>query len=344
MLVAAAGAGAAPDATSAKRLYPGAVNPKFKPPKLNGQSMRVIFGSSASTAKIAVLHAIDLLKSWGATTTVTYIDSQAVTTSALARGDADVTVQGALDGFGLVEANFPLKAIALSAPRLDYGLICKPSITSLSQLRGASIGVLDNTGVTYGAAVRPLKRAGLTVSDVKIIQTGGKSARVAALLSGRSDCTMLYTSDMIPLQAQGYNNIYSYIRNSPDLTGDMVWATPDWIAGHKTLIRALNEALLLSYRWINNPKNKNAFIAAGIANVPGTDANVLSTVWNVYTSSKLTPSNAILTPALVTHNQAVYRDLGLLRRITPASEVAELQQPALALKAVGPFITKKKKK
>jgi ABC-type nitrate/sulfonate/bicarbonate transport system substrate-binding protein len=306
--------------------YPGATNPTFKPPNLHGQSFHVFFGSSVNTSKVPILHAIALLAKWGATTKIDYVDSNQIGIGALLQGQADAEVDGIDGGVAAFKAAQGIVAIALSQPRLDYGLICQKNITSVTQLqKGVTIGVVDSTGTTPLMGLIAAKRAGIGEGDVRLIITGGQSSRAAALIGGRTDCTVLGTTNLQSLEAQGFHTVYSYIKNSPGLWGDIVWSTPAWVKAHRTMAIALNEALLLSYRWVDSPANKNAFVQEAL----------LGTLYDLYVSQHLVPPNSVLTKAGLSYNQAVFRDFGLMDSILPPSQFANTTVAAQALKNVG---------
>jgi ABC-type nitrate/sulfonate/bicarbonate transport system substrate-binding protein len=339
-LLAAAGTAAAHPATSTT--YPGATNTSFRPPNLKGQNFHVFFGSSVNTSKIPILHAIGMLAKWGASTKIDYVDSNQIAIGALLQGQADAEVDGIDGGVTAFQAGQGIQAFALSQPSLDYGFICKKSITSVSDLTpGLTIGVVDTTGINPLNALMVAKRAGLSASQVKLIIVGGQSSRAGALIGGRIDCTILGTSNLLALEAQGYHTIYSFIKNAPGLWGDIVYSTPKWLASHKTMALALNEALLLSYRWVDNPKNKNAYIQETLADVPGTEQAEVSQLYRIYTANHLVPPNSILTTAGLTYNQAKFHDFNLQPELVASSQLGNVTYAKLALKKVG-LVGKKK--
>jgi ABC-type nitrate/sulfonate/bicarbonate transport system substrate-binding protein len=314
----------------------GATNPSFRAPNLAGQTLNLTFDTPVETSKMMVLHAVSLLQDWGASVTVNYVDSEQIGFASLIRGGTDAVAEDEQSGVEAVEANTGIIAYALASPRLDINFVCKPGITSLSKLkRGVTIGVVDTTGINLVEAAVVMKAAGLSLNDAKLIVTGAQSDRAAALLSGRTDCTVLNTSNSIEVAPQGYRTIYSFIKDDALLSNELLWTTPAWLAKNPKLALAVNEALTLSYRWIDDTANKQAFIKDTMAAVPGTTASQVSQLYTVYVDDGLTPPNASLTESLMSYQVHLFASLGALSKVIPVSKFADLTFAAQALANVG---------
>ncbi len=307
----------------------------FVPPNLTGQKMRLLFASGAGLGKIQIIHALNLLKSWGAETSYDFVDSQQIGIGAVLSGSADVVDSGPSDAIDAVQAGGNVELFALSAPRYDYIFTCKPSITSLSQLKGVTIGVVDTTGTNLQQSIIVMKAAGLTINDATLVITGGQSKRVAALLSGRTDCTIVGYYNYLTVKAQGYTALFNFMSDGPALYYTASFTTKDWIAGHAAMALAYNEALLLSFRWLNDTANKAQYVQEALTEVDGTVEAQVADTYDVYVKNGFTSPNAIMTDADLTSQMDQLVTMGAYQSAIPTSQYADLSFGQQALAAVG---------
>ncbi|HVB77625.1 MAG TPA: ABC transporter substrate-binding protein [Candidatus Nitrosotalea sp.] len=304
-------------------------------PNLSGQTIRFVYDGTPALSTVNLDHAFGILKSWGANVQVTYAGSTQVVFAAMVQGDADVmefSAQGALAG---IDSGINLKAFALVNPRMDYAFISKPSIKKLSQLKGAKIGVLDTVGLNGIQAEMVVKAAGLKSSDVSLIAAGGQGQRVAALLSGRLDATMVGFSNYLQLKSQGYNLLYSYTKEQPKLYDGILWSTPTWLSSHKATAIAINQALIESSRWVDNTKNKSAFVTEADNLIKGSDASVTGQMYDTYIQNNMFPPNAILDQSALSFNQSEYVQYKALKESLPVSQWSDVTFAQQALKKEG---------
>ncbi|MBX5493257.1 MAG: ABC transporter substrate-binding protein [Chloroflexi bacterium] len=83
----------------------------------------------------------------------------------------------------------------------------KPTITQVADLRGKIVGVTRFGSSTHFAAIAMLASAGLQPDDVVLLQTGGVSESLAALLSGQTDAVMLAPPQNLEAQRAGYHQL-----------------------------------------------------------------------------------------------------------------------------------------
>jgi ABC-type nitrate/sulfonate/bicarbonate transport system substrate-binding protein len=302
-------------------------------PNLSGKTIRVIYNGSPSLATVILDHAEGLLRQWGADVQTNYGGTAQVVFGAMLNDQADVlefSPQGALSG---IDNGLDLKAFALDGPRMDYAFISKPSIKTIAQLKGTKIGLLDTVGLNGVQVSLVLAAGGLKSSDVTIIQTGGQGARVAALLSGRIDATMVGFANYLQLKSQGYNLLYSYTKEQPKLIDGVLWAKSTWLASHKTEAVAFNQALLESFRWFDDTKNKSAWVSEASTLLTGSDPSVTTQMYDIYQQNGMYPPNSILDLNALSFNQDEYVQFKSLTKSLPVSQWADpsFSQQALTL-------------
>ena len=304
-------------------------------PNLAGKSVRVMFNSSPDPNKVVPVHALHLLEQWGAKVQIDWGSSSQVSIAAITSGQSDVlsiSIQGALSA---VNNGVNLQTFALSQPRQDYVFVSRPNVPTLADLKGKNVGILDMAGINSVHARIVLDAAKLTLKDVNIIEAGGQGARAAALLAGRLDGTMFGMSNWLKLQKDGYHLLYSYTKDQPNFVDDIWWAKPEWLKANPEMAQAMNEALLQSYRWFNDTKNKDAFIKETAALVKGSDDAITAQLYDLYRENSMYPANAILSTEALTFNQKTFVDLKSLPKALPVDTWADFSYATKALARVG---------
>lgn len=307
----------------------------FTPPDLTGKKFKLLFASGANMAKVPTVYALNLMKQWGADTSFDYVDSQQIGMAAVLHGDADVVDGGPSDAIDAVQAGADVVAFALTVPKYDYIFTCKPSITSLSQLKGVTIGVVDNTGTNLEQAILVMQKAGLTIKDATLVITGGQSKRVAAMLSGRTDCTIVGYLNYLTVAAQGYTNLFNFMTDAPPLYYTTAYTTSTWLNANHDLAVAFNEALLLSHRWVMDPANKAAFITQTQSVVTGADPAAVGTAYDAWIAANLFPPNATMTDTDLTAQMDELVSIGAYSAPLPTLTYANVHVGEEALAAVG---------
>lgn len=304
-------------------------------PNLSGKTIRVIYNGTPSIATVVETHAEQLLRTWGADVQVTYGGDAKVVYGAMLTDQADVMEFSPQGGITGINSGIPLKAFAVTGPRMDYAFISKPSIKQLKDLKGAKIGVLDTVGLNGVQESLVLKAAGLTDKDVTSIQTGGQGARVAALLSGRIDATMVGFVNYLTLQKQGYNLLYSYTKEQPKLIDGVFWAKDSWLKGHNTEAVAINQALLEAARFFNDGKNKQAFVDEAVALVKGTAAADAAQMYDIYKQNDFFQPNYVVSPDVFQFNQDLYFQYKSIDKEVPVAQLVTTKYSQDALNKEG---------
>lgn len=324
ILVSATAAGAAGKHTTLK------IDPSIK-----NQRFTLIIQGSGDPSKIVETHAIDILKKWGVDASVRYNPTSSnVAIAQVQSGDAEAFANAIAGGYGAAVAGIPVVDFALLEPRMDYVFISRPDITSISQLKGKKIGVLDTSSVNYPQALLVLKHAGLGAGDVNVTVVGGQSARLAALVAGRVDATMLSHAAWLQLQPQGYHMLWDYTKQTGNLYDDNAFATKSWLAGHKALATAFNEALLLSYAWFSNPKNADAVVKEAMANWSGQDAATLTKLYDILRSNNAYPPCYSMNIPTLKYQATLFEQLGAVKGHLPVGDWANVAYTNAARKAV----------
>jgi ABC-type nitrate/sulfonate/bicarbonate transport system substrate-binding protein len=312
-------------------------------PNLQGQSASIITTEGALDT-VVMYHAEDLLRQWGAKVTVTEAGGTSIAVAGAVTGQADVADISPLAGYSAVVNGLDMKVFAISGPRTDDVFVSKPSITSMKDMKGATVGVLSLNSVNGIETGLALAQGGLKIPDVSIVQAGGQSVRVGALLGGRLDGGPISLDNYrTALASHGFHILYNYMSQAPTLIHDVLWAKPSWISSHQAMALAFNRALLQSFRWFNNPKNKSAFVQLATSKLQGVDAAQAAATYDDYLHYHFYPVNDILTNATLASNESAFSTYNLIPKALPISDWVD---PSFAKKALAieKLVVKPKKK
>jgi ABC-type nitrate/sulfonate/bicarbonate transport system substrate-binding protein len=99
----------------------------------------------------------------------------------------------------------PVVIVATLENKLPMLLVSRPEIKEPHQLRGKTIGINRFGGSNDAAVLMAVKAWKMDPSDIKMIQTGGTSARMAALLSKKVDATVQSYPEIYQARKLGMN-------------------------------------------------------------------------------------------------------------------------------------------
>src|SRR5665213_345506 len=309
---------------------------------LAGQRFYLLEQSSPTTSKVIEDHAINILKSEGVDAKLMYNPgSSNIAIAQLEGGSVDAFGNAVAGGLSAALAGIPVVDFALMNPREDYVFLTRPDVTSLSQLKGKKIGVLDVTSINYPQELIVLKKAGFGASDVSTVVAGGQSSRLAALVAGRLDGTMLSHAAAIQLLPQGYHVLYDYTKQSASLYDDNAFAMKSWLVSHKAMAIEFNKALLQSFAWFSNPKNSAAVVQEAMSLVQGADQAQTQQLFDQLRQLNWTPPKQILNIPTLKYEQALFQQIGAIQNTLPVGQWANVAYANAARAALYPIKKKK---
>jgi ABC-type nitrate/sulfonate/bicarbonate transport system substrate-binding protein len=129
------------------------------------------------------------------------------TLAALANGDLDFVQSGASPFIPYAAKGGDVVLLGCLANKvIDYVLIAHPSISRIEQLRGKpSAPAASATRLIITWEI--LKRNGISLKEVRLVQTGLQPERVAALRQGLTMASILNRPNNLPLEQEGYKRL-----------------------------------------------------------------------------------------------------------------------------------------
>ncbi len=116
----------------------------------------------------------------------------------------------------------PIVIVATIENKLPMLLISRPEIKEPQQLRGKVIGINRFGGSNDAAVLMALKAWKMDPKDISMLQTGGTSARMAALLSKKVDATVQSYPEIYQAKKLGMNVLadigdFGYFTNTSNI-------------------------------------------------------------------------------------------------------------------------------
>ena len=199
-------------------------------------------------------------------------------------------------------------------------LIAKPGITSVAQLKGQKVGVVDEAGALYASLVIRLHRAGLKPSDVTFVPMAFPTM-AAQMASGAVSAVVTIYPFQGQLLGQYHDvNLGNTIEQAVggQTVMDAGWAaTAKWASAHKSTIQKFQKAQQEALAWMKaNTSQAQALLeTTALGSLPAFVANN----YNVTGYVSLTPKVSYLAPWI-----NPLRNAGLLSKKWTKKEVQAL--------------------
>jgi NitT/TauT family transport system substrate-binding protein len=179
---------------------------------------------------------------------VVYVNSGSLLNQALIAGTFDVSFSQGSEAMLAKLRGADMRIIAVVANRFNHVYIAAPSIKSLKQLKGKTVAVSRFGSGSHFQTNLALKEGGLDPDkDVTILQIGNSGARMAAILSGAVEGTIM-AADFVPkARKEGFNILtdlaetkIEYPFLSLNMMGGFVDRNPKMT---KALIKGMSESI-----------------------------------------------------------------------------------------------------
>jgi NitT/TauT family transport system substrate-binding protein len=137
-----------------------------------------------------------------------YMRGTVPTTAALANGEIEFVQSGAAPFINYAARGGDVTLLGCLANKvIDYVFIAHPSISRIEQLRGKTIGISRPGDQTFYYVREILKRYGIGIKEVRLVQTGLQPERVAALRQGLVVASILNRPNNLVLEQEGFKRL-----------------------------------------------------------------------------------------------------------------------------------------
>lgn len=219
------------------------------PPAMAAEEVSVAYisDSAASSVPFWIAKEAGLFKKYGLDVELIFINGSTRGIQSLIAGDLGFTGAVGTSAINGRLAGGDIKIVDSMVNTLPYYLVGKPSIKSPEDLRG-KVAATHIPGTSADFAMRlALRRYGITYKDIKALTVGGSPARIAAVMKGQVDFTVVTEPGKIKGEEAGLKVILDMAKlNIPFqftcgvTTTKMIREHPDAVLG---FVKALADAI-----------------------------------------------------------------------------------------------------
>jgi ABC-type nitrate/sulfonate/bicarbonate transport system substrate-binding protein len=284
--------------TAAPTTAPGSMAPESMAPAtpaLESTTLKVAKAGDHAFDDVSIGYWIQLMKDkYGVTVVYDNTSATDVSLRAAVSGADDMAVAMSLTGLVQLvqQSGTDARLIAADTAASDYFIVSQSSIQTVSDLTGKTEGISAPGDASELVSHLCLNDLGFDYSTLKIVQIGGTSARVAALLAGQIDIGAAHVADANAAVAASNGKLRLFqdcgkvVGNYP-VTGMVT--TGAWLQSHPNLAQAAVNGYIDAMRWA--AANKDAYITFAKTWVPDMDPTQMPAAYDYFKSVGFWPVN-----------------------------------------------------
>ena len=236
---------------------------------------------TGSTAVIYVTQKAGLFERHGLEVRVVYLITVPVTASALISGDLQIALMSGSASLSAAMGGADVVQIGGLVNRLDYGLMISPSIKSLQELKGSSVGIAGLGGASEFAANHIFRKEGMVPGkDVVLLSVGGVAERLGALATGKLKAVLIEPPFTGKAEKMGFSRLVDFPTLDLEFQTIGVATTRSYLkSGRKTglsFLKAITEAIY----FYKTHKKETMTILASVLKMQDQDA--LEEMYSLY--------------------------------------------------------------
>jgi ABC-type nitrate/sulfonate/bicarbonate transport system substrate-binding protein len=180
---------------------------------------------------------------------VVYVNSGSLLNQALIAGTFDVSFSQGSEAMLVKLHGADMRITAVIANHFNHVYLTAPGITSIKQLKGKKVAVSRFGSGSHFQSNLALKEGGLDPEkDVTILQIGNSSARMAAILSGTVDGTIM-AADFVPrAKKEGFNIVADLADSKIDYPFLSLNMMESYIERNPKMVKAIIKSMSESIR------------------------------------------------------------------------------------------------
>ncbi|HVA23151.1 MAG TPA: ABC transporter substrate-binding protein [Chloroflexota bacterium] len=257
------GAAAAKPAASA----PAGAAPRYGGGDPNGYPIRIAYASPAvaSWPFYAALSQGFFAQQHLAISMIQMAGSVAIT--GLSKGDIDFTnaPSNAIEG---ASRGLPFKMVLSSWDRTPWTISGKAELKSIQDLKGKRVGTNQVGSSPYLYLQAALKRAGMSMADIKVVSSPGTQDTFTLLLAGQLDAAVVSPPFDAIAEDKGFHQV-AFIGDALQQPYIGLGTSATFIAQHRPQVVATIKALMDANRWLKaNPDGAANLIVKNLATSP----------------------------------------------------------------------------
>ena len=192
-------------------------------------------------------------KKYGVDLEIILIQAGSPNIQALLGGSIQLTQTAASSAVLAAIHGAPVVIVATLENKLPIQLISRPEIKEPQQLRGKTIGLNRFGGSNDAAVLMAIKAWKMAPSDIKMIQTGGTSARMAALMARKVDATVQSYPEIFQARKLGMN-VLADIGDFGFYTNTSNIVTRSFLQQHRSTVKGFIKGQIEAMHYVKTNK------------------------------------------------------------------------------------------
>ena len=190
-----------------------------------------------------------------------------------AQGSATAPLSAYLRGGDVV-------VVAAALNKFPFSVVTRKEIRMASQLVGKKIGIVNFGGSNDLAVTLALKEWNIPRNAVTILASGGAPERLAALLTGVLDATVLSPPETVAASRAGLNILANLSELSASFPQTLVMVRRSFLASHRDTVKRFARAYSEAIHEFKTDKEKAIKVYA--RHLKQTDRKILDETYNYY--------------------------------------------------------------
>jgi NitT/TauT family transport system substrate-binding protein len=219
-------------------------------------------GHAGFQSAVWVAKDLKIFDKYGLDAEVIMITGSARSVAALFGGSTQFATGSATGPLAAAVKGSDIKIIAASYNKFPYAFVVKPDIRMPKDLRGRKINILNFGGSNDLALQLALKEWGMKLSDVQTIIGGDAPTRLAALIAGRMDATILSPPHLNMAVQAGYRVLADMGDMSANFPQSTLNAKGSFLRDNRDLVKRVVRAYAEAVHVIKTSRDKTTKIFA----------------------------------------------------------------------------------
>lgn len=191
---------------------------------------------------------------------IVFVRSSASVVQQVAAGSLDLGDTGTLDPVRAIDQGADVAILCIQASPSPYGLLAKPGIKSVHDLKGKLIAVGDITDIARDYLDDILVGNGMADSDIDPLPSTSTAARLAAIESGAAVAGMLSAPALFRAQSDGFVLLALASDYGKSFPFEAISVNRSWAASHPDDAKRFLAVQTKSVAWLYDEKHRDAAI------------------------------------------------------------------------------------
>jgi ABC-type nitrate/sulfonate/bicarbonate transport system substrate-binding protein len=291
-------------------------------------------GSNDSYALQSLIKDQRYLEEFNLTANTVNVSDGIKLTASVVTGASDI---GILTGFSQVfpaiENGAPLKLIGCAERAPDFVVITgNPSIKSLKDLEGKSVGTGAVGALVYAAMAAMLKKAHVDLNKVTFVNIGSSADVFKAIAAKKVDAGPCQHDFAKVASQYDCRVIADAVREIPQFTNQGSFTTDKAIAEKRDVLVRTLAAYGRAYRYVDSPGSKTNYVKAYVEGAGPDTAATGADRWEWIQSVKGYEADIALSAERIMYMQQLNVELGNQKAVLPLERVADMSLARDAVK------------